>query len=58
MKLIPLADEFKAYRVQNKLWNAKFSKITYEILGDEKIYRIPVSDDASIVAEPEIFYHK
>jgi type I restriction enzyme M protein len=57
-QLVPLANEFKAYRVQNKLWNIKFSKISYEILDDKEIYRIPVSDDASIVSEPEMFYGK
>jgi type I restriction enzyme M protein len=57
-ELVPLANEFKTYRVQNKLWKVKFSKISYEILDDEKIYRIPVSDDAGIVSEPEIFYGK
>jgi len=57
-ELVPLANEFKAYRMEQKLWKVKFSKISYEILDDEKIYRIPVSDDASIVSEPEIFYGK
>jgi len=55
-ELIPLAEEFKNYRVQNKLWKSKFSEITYEIFDDGNIYRIPVSDDASIVSEPELFY--
>ena len=57
-ELVPLANEFKVYRMEQKLWKVKFSKISYEILDDEKIYRIPVSDDASIVSEPEIFYGK
>lgn len=57
-ELIPLANEFKTYRMQNKLWNTKFTKISYEILDDEKLYRIPVSDGSSIVSEPEIFYSK
>lgn len=57
-ELVPLANEFKTYRIEKKLWKVKFSKISYEILDDEKIYRIPVSDDASIVSEPEIFYGK
>ena len=55
-QLVPLSIEFKAYRVQNKLWNVKFSKIRYEILDDEKIYRIPISEDVGVVSEPEIFY--
>ncbi|HRP31582.1 MAG TPA: hypothetical protein PKV73_06810 [Agriterribacter sp.] len=57
-ELVPLANEFKTYRIEKKLWKVKFSKISYEILDDEKIYRIPFSDDASIVSEPEIFYGK
>lgn len=57
-ELVPLANEFKTYRIEQKLWKVKFSKINYEILDDEKIYRIPVSDDANIVSEPEIFYGK
>lgn len=57
-ELVPLANEFKTYRIEQKLWKVKFSKISYEILDDEKIYRIPVSDDANIVSEPEIFYGK
>lgn len=57
-ELLPLANEFKSYRMEQKLWKVKFSKISYEILDDEKIYRIPVSDDSSIVSEPEIFYGK
>lgn len=57
-ELVPLAQEFKTYREANKLWKSKFSKISYEILDDEKIYRIPVSQDDNVVSEPEIFYGK
>lgn len=55
-ELVPLANEFKAYRIEQQLWKVKFAKISYEILGDKKIYRIPVSEHTNIVAEPEIFY--
>jgi type I restriction enzyme M protein len=57
-ELKPLAKEFEVYRVANKLWNKKYKQITYEVLDDEKIYRIPVTDDLSIVSEPEVFYKK
>jgi type I restriction enzyme M protein len=57
-ELKPLAKEFETYRAANKLWDKKFKKITYEILDDDKIYRIPVTDDLSIVSEPELFYGK
>lgn len=57
-ELVPLAQEFKTYREANKLWKSKFSKISYEILDDEKIYRIPVSQDDNVMSEPEIFYGK
>jgi type I restriction enzyme M protein len=57
-ELIPLAIEFTKYRKENKLWTSKFSKIKYEVLEDQKIYRIPYADDSSIVSEPEIFYSK
>ncbi|MCK6615386.1 MAG: N-6 DNA methylase [Ignavibacteriaceae bacterium] len=57
-ELVPLAQEFKAYRKSNKLWKSKFSKISYKILDDKKIYRIQVSEDENVVSEPEIFYGK
>lgn len=57
-ELVPLAEEFKSYRNQNQLWNNKFKKVKYEVLEDDKIYRIPITEDNSIVSEPEIFYGK
>ena len=57
-ELEPLADEFKNYRKQNQLWSNKFKKVKYEVLEDDKIYRIPITDNNSIVSEPEIFYGK
>lgn len=57
-ELEPLAEEFKSYRRQNQLWSDKFKKVKYEILEDDKIYRIPIAGDSSIVSEPEIFYGK
>jgi len=57
-ELEPLAEEFKSYRTQNQLWGNKFKKVKYEVLEDDKIYRIPITDNSSIVSEPEIFYGK
>ena len=57
-ELIPLATEFTKYRVENTLWKTKFAKIQYEVMKDDKIYRIPIADDSGIVSEPEIFYGK
>lgn len=57
-ELEPLAKEFKVYRESNELWKNKFKSIRYEILDDDKIYRMPITDDLNTVAEPEIFYGK
>lgn len=57
-ELEPLAEEFKNYRYQNQLWSNKFKNVKYEVLEDDKIYRIPIAGDSSIVSEPEIFYGK
>jgi type I restriction enzyme M protein len=57
-ELEPLAVEFKAYKETNKLWHNKFKRVKYEILEDEKIYRMPITDDLNVVSEPEVFYGK
>jgi type I restriction enzyme M protein len=57
-ELKPLAEEFKSYRNKNQLWSNKFKKVKYEVLEDDKIYRIPIADNNNIVSEPEIFYGK
>ncbi len=56
-ELEPLEIEFTAYRKANKLWNNPFSKITYQIMNDHKIYRIPILEE-NVVGEPEVFYEK
>lgn len=53
--LEPLADEFKQYRIENKLWNKLFKDIKYEEIGS-RVYRIPVAEN-NVVGEPEIFYN-
>lgn len=52
--LEPLAEEFKQYRTENKLWQTLLKDIQYEVI-ENQIYRIPVADN-NVVAEPEIFY--
>lgn len=53
--LEPLAEEFKQYRTENKLWQTLLKDIQYEVI-ENQIYRIPVADN-NIMAEPEIFYN-
>ncbi|MGD9931542.1 MAG: N-6 DNA methylase [Mangrovibacterium sp.] len=50
-ELEPLAKEFTEYRKANQLWEPKFKGISYTILDDQQIYRIPVA------GEPEVFYN-
>jgi type I restriction enzyme M protein len=50
-ELKPLALEFADYRKKNFLWDSKYKSITYTILGDQQIYRIPIA------GEPEVFYN-
>jgi type I restriction enzyme M protein len=57
-ELTPLAAEFKAYKESNKLWHNKFKRVKYEILEDEMIYRMPITDDPTMAVEPEVFYNK
>jgi len=53
--LEPLAEEFKQYRTENKLWQTLLKDIQYEVI-ENQIYRIPVADN-NVMAEPEIFYN-
>lgn len=50
-ELDPLAKEFTEYRKTNQLWEPRFKSISYTILDDQQIYRIPVA------GEPEAFYN-
>lgn len=54
-ELEPLAQEFKKYREENKLWSTYAKSINYQIT-DEEIGRIRIVD--GVVSEPEIFYAK
>ncbi len=54
-ELEPLAQEFKKYREENKLWTTYVKAINYQI-ADEEIGRIRIVD--GVVSEPEVFYSK
>jgi type I restriction enzyme M protein len=49
-ELIPLWKEFTEYRKQNKLWLTKNNVISYDVLKDGKMFRVPV------VGEPQEIY--
>lgn len=54
-ELIPLEEEFSAYRIANKLWVNETKEIKYQI-NDDIIGRVRIVDGA--VSEPEMFYGK
>lgn len=41
-ELIPLCKEFTKYRIDNKLWGNKNNAITYDIMDDGKMFRVPM----------------
>lgn len=57
-ELEPLATEFIEYRKANRLWENKYDYIEYQVLDDDKIYRIPYAGEAQTAGEPELFYCK
>ena len=50
-ELIPVAEEFKKYRIKNKLWAERFVTVQYD-LYDNKFQRVIAA------GEPEVFYGK
>lgn len=44
-ELIPLCKEFTEYRRNNHLWDNKFDTISYEVMEDGKMFRIPTVGD-------------
>jgi type I restriction enzyme M protein len=50
-ELIPVAVEFKKYRIKNKLWKDHFVKVEYEVYSD-KFKRVIAA------GEPQVFYGK
>ncbi|MFE3866478.1 N-6 DNA methylase [Flavobacterium sp. LS2P90] len=54
-ELVPLEEEFTAYRIANKLWVNETKEIKYQI-NDDIIGRVRIVD--GMVSEPEMFYGK
>ena len=54
-ELIPLAKEFKPYRIENKLWDIPFKTIKYKT--DERGYVFRYRETGGIMSEPEPFYN-
>ena len=53
-ELKPLAEEYTPYRKEKNLWNAPEKIIKYDLIENDKIYRVRVVNGK--VAEPEAFY--
>jgi len=49
-ELIPLCEEYTKYRKQKHLWENKYNSISYQVLEDGKMFRIPS------VGEPDEIY--
>lgn len=54
-ELVPLANEFKAYRETNKLWDNAVKEVMYQVDGEEMTRKVTSNN---IVSEPEVFYGK
>ena len=52
--LIPLAEEYTPYRKENHLWDVPTKEIKYNMVENDKIYRVRIVNGK--VAEPEVFY--
>ena len=52
--LIPLAEEYTPYRKENRLWDVPTKEIKYNMVENDKIYRVRIVNGK--VAEPEAFY--
>ncbi len=48
-ELIPLCKEFTDYRKKNKLWENKFDKISYDVLEDGTMFRIPTIGESQVI---------
>lgn len=53
-ELIPLAEEYTPYRKENHLWDVPIKEIKYNMVDNDKIYRVRIVNGK--VAEPEAFY--
>lgn len=47
-ELEPLAKEYFEYRKQNNLWDIRYKSFKYEVLDDEKLFRIAAGDKVAI----------
>ncbi|MCD4697103.1 MAG: N-6 DNA methylase [Bacteroidales bacterium] len=47
-ELVPLKEEFTKYRKANKLWKTKFDTIEYEIVEDNKLFRMVAGEQQVI----------
>ena len=55
-ELIPLAKEFKPYRIENKLWDMPFKTIKYKTDEESNVFRY--RETGGIMSEPEPFYNE
>ena len=53
-ELVPLAEEYSPYRLNNSLWEVPDKSIRYDLKENGIIYRVRMT--GSIASEPEIFY--
>lgn len=53
-ELIPLTEEYTPYRKENHLWDVPTKEIKYNMVDNDKIYRVRIVNGK--VAEPEVFY--
>ena len=54
-ELIPLAQEFAPYRIENNLWGVPIKSVKYRTDDDGNTFRYRMTDD--ILSEPEVFYN-
>ena len=53
-ELVPLAEEYSPYRLDNSLWEVPDRSTKYNLAEDGNIFRVRMT--GSIASEPEIFY--
>lgn len=53
-ELVPLAEEYTPYRMENTMWEVPDKSTIYNLAEDGNIYRVRMT--GSIASEPEIFY--
>lgn len=53
-ELVPLAEEYTPYRMENTMWEVPDKSTIYNLAEDGNIYRVRMT--GNIASEPEIFY--